>query len=241
LKKNEIIQDRTHLARKDGKIMKNIILTLLALVICIGSVFAFPYTVGTSTGGFSVLIDPLATNYDSATSTQDIVGVQMDKDTFLTVTVKDWEAAWEHELGYFLFDSLGAVQTGTETKIFDSVSASSGDRFNTPGFATGSNIGFYINAWDTLIGNSIGSSNPPDYFWTSHQANADGDDHVTGFLLLSGDRLQLAWEDLPMYRSDHDYNDVVIQVGTPLPLAGITFGITSLLAGPLAFFRRKRS
>jgi hypothetical protein len=225
--------------------MKKIILTVLALVICSGSAFAFPYNVGMSTGGFSVLIDPLATNYDSATSTQDIVGVQMDKDAFLSIKVGDAEATWEHELGYFLYDSLGGIQMGTETKLFDSVTATAGDSFNTPVLMAGTNVGFYINAWNTWIpGNALGVT-PPDYFWTSHQANSDGDDHVTGYLMLSGDKLKLAWEDLPndssSIWSDHDYNDVIIQIGTPLPLAGITFGITSLLAGPFAFIRRKRS
>jgi len=77
--------------------------------------------------------------------------------------------------------------------------------------------------------------------WSSVQAQNDGkEDHMITYRIIGSDATHnnnighyvLAWEDNPFTLSDRDYNDVVVEVGTPEPATMILlgFGLLGMVA-----------
>ena len=225
--------------------MKKLFATMLALAVMNVGAFA-GFSLGADLGDYKLILEDYTLNSlnnpfsQVGGMDQEAIGIKMDVTTPISVRYVYEDAAWDHTFGYFTYTAGYGI--GTKNALFSTTwntqntptPPNFGDEFLSGILSAGTEIGFYLDYTKTY-------GVPDSGTWYSRPELNTGEDHAEVQMMFTGTAFLLGFEDQPLDSSDKDYNDTIIMIGTPLPLAGVTFGITSILAGPLAFLRRKKS
>ncbi len=170
-----------------------------------------------------------------------IVGVEVNGGVNLLAQFLSESAGYKSTIGYFTFtDPTDASTFGPDVVLWPNASALGSGGTLLPGdtktigtLPLGTKVGIY------LIANGYNRKGRPIYR-TTIAGGSDTLQHYNAVIDPAKLWIRFAWEDM-VALGDKDYNDVIIKMmGAPMPVAGLTFGMTSLLSGAFMFMRKRR-